>query len=118
MRIGVHQLAARQQPARLVERGGNRIVRLVDVQPGEQRHPRIERAVIADRIRHFQSVLAAEHEVVLAGVRRDVHQAGAGLGGNEIAEQQRHVEIVATTAQRMRADGADQLARPCSTCTT
>ena len=36
-------------------------------------------------------------------------EAGAGLGGDEIAEQQRRVLVVAAPAQRMRADRAGQL---------
>ena len=61
-----------------------------------------------DRIRHLDAVRAAEEEILLAVAGRDMDEAGAGLGGDEIAEQQRHVVIVALPAQRMGADGAGQ----------
>ena len=87
--------------AGLGQRRADRIGRLVDVHAGEQRHPGVERAVVADRLRDIQPVGAAEVEIVLAVARRDVHEAGAGLGGDEIAEQQRRVLVVAAPAQRM-----------------
>ena len=52
---------------------------------------------------------AAQLEVVLAMRRRLVHEAGALVGGDEIAGQQRHIEIVALAAQGMRARYAFQL---------
>ncbi len=109
VRVGVHQLATSQQAAGFIQRGGDLVVRLVDMQAGEQRHPRIEGAVVAHRVGHLQSVLAAELEVVGAGVGGDVHEAGAGLEGHEIAQQHRHVEIVAAAAQGMGADRAGEV---------
>jgi hypothetical protein len=40
----------------------------------------IEGAVLADRLRHLDAVLAAELEVVLAVAGGDVDEAGAGVG--------------------------------------
>ena len=94
--------------AGLGQRRADRIGRLVDVVAGEQRHPGVERAVVAHRFRDFQPVGAAEDEVVLAMAGRDVDEAGAGLGGDEIGQQQRRVLLVAPAAQRMGADDAGQ----------
>ena len=110
MRVGMHQLAAGQQRAGLGQRGADRVGGLVDVHAGEQRHPGIERAVVADRLRDFQVVAAAEVEVLLAVAGGDVDEAGAGLGGDEVAEQQRRVLLVAAAAQRVGADRAVQRA--------
>ena len=109
MRIGVHQLAAPQQRARLLEAGGNLVVRLVDMQSGEQRHPGVERAVVADRVRDFQSVLAAQHEIVLAGIRRDMHEAGTCSVVTKSPSSTGTCEIVAASVQRMRADRAGKI---------
>ena len=85
MRVGVHDLAARQQRARPRSAPRTPGRRLVDVHAGEQRHPGIERAVVADRLRHVQPVRAAKDEIVLAMAGRDMDEAGAGVGGDEIA---------------------------------
>ena len=63
-------------------------------------------ALLADGERHFEAVRAAEMEVFFAVARRSVHEAGAGIGGDMLAGKQRHVEIVAVSVQRMRADHA------------
>ena len=80
----MHELAAPEQRAGGVERGANGVGRLVDVQAGEQRHPCVERAVRADGIGHFEVVRTAKEEVFLAVARGDVHEAGAGFGGDEL----------------------------------
>ena len=98
--------------AGLVQRGADRIGGLVDVHAGEQRHPGVEGAVGADGVGDFQAVRAAEVEVLLAVAGGDVDEAGAGLGGDEVAEQQRRVLVVAAAAQRMRADDAGAARRP------
>ena len=54
-------------------------------------------------------MLAAEREILLAMAGRDMHEAGAGIGGDEIRQEQRHVMIVAAPAQRMRGDRAGEL---------
>jgi hypothetical protein len=77
-------------------------MRLEDVQAGEARRVHGEGAVVVDGLRDGQVVRAAEVEVVLAMAGRDVDEAGAGLGGDEVAGQQGHVEIVAA---RRAADG-------------
>ena len=49
---------------------------------------------------------AAEFEVLLAVAGRGVDEAGAGVGGDVIAREKRHVEIVALPPERVGADEA------------
>ncbi len=106
MRVGVGDLAARQQVPGVRQGRGDRIAGPVDVHAGEQRHPGVERAVIAHRLRHIQSVVAAEDKILLAMAGGDVDKTGAGFGGDEIAQQQRRVLVIAVAAQRVGHDGA------------
>ena len=92
MRIGVRDAAGGQQLARLVERLGHDLVgralladRGVDLQAREQRHVRIVGAVLGHRVRHLDAVGDAQLVVVRAMARRDMHEAGAGIGGDEVA---------------------------------
>jgi hypothetical protein len=103
------QFTARQQAAGFRQGGADRVRRLVHMQAGEQRHPGIEGAVTAHRFRHLDAVLPAEIEIVLAVAGGDMHEAGAGLGGDEITEENRHIEIIAAPAQRMGAARAGHL---------
>ena len=85
--------------------------------PDEARRLRGEGAVVVDRFRHWQAVGAAEREIVLAMAGGDVDEAGAGLGGDEVAGQQRHVEAVAAlrrvpAAQGVREDARRRAPRP------
>ena len=105
----MHELAARQQPAGGLELAAHRIGGLVDMHAGEMRHPGVERAVRPHRVRHLDAVLAAEREILLAMAGRDMHEAGAGIGGDEIRHEERHVMVVAAPAQRMRRDRAGEL---------
>ena len=52
----------------------------------------------------------AQLEIVLAVARGDVDKAGALLGGDEVAGQQRHGEIVAAgmAGERMAGDAAGE----------
>ena len=102
MRVGVTDRPAGQQRARLGQCRADRIRRLVDMRAGEQRHPFIERAVVAHRLRDRQVVGTAEVEVVIAMAGRDVDEAGAGVRRDEVGEQQRRILVVAAPAQRMR----------------
>ena len=81
----------------------------VDLLAGEQRHVRIVGAVLGDRVGHLHAVGDAQLVVVGAMARRDVHEAGAGVGGDEVARQQAHVEVVALAAQRMGGDQAVEI---------
>ena len=66
-------------------------------------------AVAADGLRHLDAVAHAELVVVRAVAGRDMDEAGAVLGGDEIAGQQRHVELIAAgRRKRMRGDGAGE----------
>ena len=109
MRVAVRQPPRGGQRAALAHRRPDRLVRLVDVQAGEAGRLRGEGAVALHRLRHRQAVRAAEREVVLAVAGGDVDEAGALVRGDEVARQERHVEVVALAAQRMRGDGARQL---------
>ncbi len=101
-------LAAGEQPAGRGQRFAHRVGDLVDVLAGEQRHPRIERAVVADRLGDVEVVGAAEQEVVLAMAGGDMDEPGAGVDGHEIRQQQRGVLVVPMTPQWMGADDAFQ----------
>ena len=94
----------RQQLARLVERLDHGAVGVallavgrIDALAGEQRHVRIIGAVLGHRVGHLDAVGDAQLEVVRAMARRDMHEAGAGIGGDEVARQQ--------AARRSRSPG-------------
>ena len=110
MRVGMHQLAARQQRAGLQQRRTDRISRLVDMHAFEARREMRQFAVIGHRLRHVQPMRPTECEIVLAVAGGDVDKARALFGGDEIGAQQRHFMLIATAPQRMRADRADKLA--------
>ena len=110
MRVGMHQLAARHQPAGLGQRRAHRIGHLVNVLAREARHPGIVGAVLAHRLRHLDAVLAAELEILLAVARRDVHEPGAGIRRHVFGRIHRHVMVIAAPAHRVRAHRAQQLA--------
>ena len=109
MRIGVHQRAARHQPARLGDRVGDRAVHLVDVLAGEQRHVIVEQAVVADGARNLEPVRLTDFEVLAAMAGRGVDEPGALLDGDVPARQQRNVEVVAPAVERMAADGSREV---------
>ena len=109
MRVGVDDSTLIHQATGCRERLANRFCRAEHVRSGEQRHPGKIRAVIGDGFRNTNAVRAAQREIVLAMRRRLVHEAGALVGGDEIAGEQRHVEIVALAAQRMRTKHAGEL---------
>ena len=108
MRIGMDQFAMGEEPAGLGQRVAHFFGDLVDVIAGEKRHPGVVGAVVANGFRHFDAMGAAEMEVILAMAGRDVNETGAGLGGHEIAGEERDVVVVALAAQRMCRDGAGQ----------
>ncbi len=108
MRIGVHQHAAGEQAAGRIDRGDHRLVgiaglavRAIDRPAGKQRHLRQVVPVRADRVRHRQTVRLAEFEIVGAMPRGDVHEARALLAFDETGRQQRDIELIAVTRQRV-----------------
>ena len=103
MRVGMDELVAVQQRAGRGKRGADRIGGFVDMHAGEQRHGGVVGAVALHGIRHRDAVGAAEEEIILAMAGRHMHDAGAGLGGDEIAQHHRHVEGIARilAGQRM-----------------
>ena len=109
MRVAVRQLAGGGERAGGAHRVIDGGVRLEDVQAHKTRGMGGEGAVIVHRLRDRQAMGAAEREVILAMARRDVDEAGAGFGRDEIAGQQRHVELIAMAAQRMRGEGAGKV---------
>ena len=109
MRVGMHQLAARQQPAGRGQRGADGIGGAIDMQPGEFRHPGVKGAVLADGIRHLDAVGPAQLEIFLAMARGDVDEAGAGLGGDVVRRIHRHVVVIAAPTHRVGADSAEQV---------
>ena len=109
MRVGVDDLAAGEQCSGLSERLADVVGGLVDVLAGKQRDPGIEGAVITDGFGDFEAIGAAEVEIVFAVARGDVDEAGAGFGGDEVAQQQWRVLLVTATAQGVSHDGAGEV---------
>ena len=110
MRVAVHQPAAREQGAALEERRDHRLGRLEHVDAGEQRDDVRVTAVLGHRIGHLEAMPGAELEIVGAVRGRDVHEARAFLGADEITRKQRHPEVVALAAQGVTQDGSGEIA--------
>ena len=72
-------------------------------------------AVRLDREHRVDAVRLAQLEIVLAMVGRHVDQAGALVGGDEVAGQERARlgEEAAELVHRVAGDGAGELAIPC-----
>ena len=79
---------------------------------GEARRMRGQRAVLVDGVRdggvdpvalRAPRAGGPDLEVLAAMARRGVHEAGAGIVGDVIAGEQRHGEVIAERAERMRA---------------
>ena len=90
MRVGVHQRAARQQPAGRLDRGDHSRSASPGLpsggtwQAGEKRHARQLNVPSAPTVSGTGRPLRlAELEIVRAVPGRDVHEAGAGLGGRQ-----------------------------------
>ena len=109
MRIGVNQLAPREQRARLGQCRADRIGRFVDVEARKQGHPCVERPVVAHGVRHFETVRLPQREVVVAMSGRDMHETRARLCRDEIRKQNGRILLVAASAQGVGANGAREL---------
>ena len=97
MRIVVAQPPARDQRADLLQRGDDRAVGVAfgslvihHAPAGEDADIGKVAAVGIDGERHLDAVFGAELEVVLAVAGRDVHEAGTGVLGDEVARQHGH----------------------------
>ena len=110
MRVAVDQRAAGEQRAMLDQGRDHRLGRLEHVQALEAGHLRGVGAVLGHRVRHLEAVACTQLEIVLAVAGGDVDEAGALLGGDEVAGQQRHGEAVAAgmAGQRMAGDAAGE----------
>ena len=120
VRIGVDQLAAREQAVGGGQRVGDLVVHLVDVLAGKARHVIVEAAVVVHRRRSLDGppfaavcgqagVVARDRlEVLGAMARCDMDEAGALLGGHVIRRDERHGKVVAATAQGVGADGSGE----------
>ena len=118
MRIAVREIVRRrEQRPRLAQVAADRPVArdelLVDdaALPTEPRpvgpvHPRA-----IDREHRVDAVLLAQQEIVLAMIRRHVDEAGAGIGGDEVAGQERARlgEEPAEVVHRVAGDGAGEV---------
>jgi hypothetical protein len=82
-----------------------------NVQPGKQRGISQEFAIRADRIIHAQAVARADHIVFLTVGGGGMHRAGAGFGGDVIAENDRHFAVIERMAQRQPFQIAAQTMR-------
>ena len=78
------------------------------MQPGEMRHPGGIRTVILHQLRHFDAMDAGQRKVFLPMGRGDVNEAGALVGRDVIAGQQRRVVFETLAAQGVGANGAGQ----------
>ena len=118
MRIAVLEIrAGREQPARLAQVRADRPVRRVELgvdhaalaaEPGPVG---AILAVILDREDRIDAVRLAEQEIVLAMVRRHMDEAGALIGGDELAGQEGAGlgEEAAEMVHRMAGDGAGEV---------
>ena len=87
VRVGVLDRLGAQQPpagAEVLDEVG---VGVLDLAPGVRPDALVVGPVGAHRVDDVQAVLLAEAEVVLAEGDRRVHEAGAVVGGDEVAEQ-------------------------------
>ena len=68
-------------------------------------------AVALDREHRIDAVRLAQQEIVLAMIRRHMDEAGAGVGGDEIAGQERAGlgEEAAEMVHRVAGDGAGEV---------
>ena len=94
------QLVVLEQRAVVLQDFQNGVIRLVDVQTGEQLGVGQEHAVAADRVVHFQTIAAAHHIVVLTVTGRGVHGAGAGIGGDVFAQNNRRLLVIKRMLQQ------------------
>ena len=92
----------------LDERRDHRLGRLEHVDAGEQRDGVRVAAVLGDRVRHLETVPGAELEIIRPVRGRDVDEARAFLGADEITGEQRHREVVALAEERMAQDRSRQ----------
>ena len=81
----------------------------VDRLAGEQRRLVGKAAVAIHGHGHGQAVLETQLVVVEPMAGRYMHEARALFGAHEIGRDQRHIEIVAPSAQRMGADRTGQI---------
>ena len=121
MRIAVREIVRRrEQRARRAQVGADRPVGgdelLVDdaalaaePRPVGAVHPRA-----VDREHRVDAVFLAQQEIVLAVVGRHMDEPGAGVGGDEVAGQERARlgEEAAEVVHRVAGDGAGEFASP------
>ena len=99
--VAVAVALAREQRARLAERRRDRRRSLVDMDAGEQGDIVDETPPVVDGRGRFQTVGAAELEIVGAVTGRHMHEARALCGIDETAGQEGDVETVALVRERM-----------------
>ncbi len=93
MRIAMRQFLRMQQRADLAQLCHYRIVRLEDVLSRPLSPIGREHSPGVDRGERLQPVLCAHHEIFIAVTRSGMHQAGAGVCGDVVAEHQTAVTI-------------------------
>ena len=108
MRVLMLEAPAGEERAGLDELRDDGLVRagvlalvVVDARAGEQRHAGQIRGILADRVRHLRRAAGREGLLVLdegvvvvrAVAWRRVHEAGAGVVGDVVGREHRHVEI-------------------------
>ena len=103
VRVTVANAASRQQRIGSVQSVGDIAVDLKDVLAGKQRHLLVVATVVIDRTRNFDAVARTELEVVGTVTRSNMDEPGALFHVDKLRRQHDHVEVVALTAERMRA---------------
>ena len=83
----------------------NFAVGFIDIESGKAFDVRQIASVIADGFIEFDVVFFAEVEIVLAVAGGDVDKAGAGVGGDEVAEIERDIVVEIAFAAGAVAEG-------------
>ena len=113
VRVAVQHPLGLEDAAALLQVGDEVVIGVLDVAPLVLTDALVVGAVGPDRVDDVEALLGAEAEVVLAERDRGVHDAGAVLGGHEVAGQD-GVALLAVVgrgdeAERRLVAGADHL---------
>jgi hypothetical protein len=91
------------------------LVAVPDRQAADDGRVGVELAVVADRVGDFQAVFQTGDVVVMAVAGRDVDQADAGFGGDEVGQDHRHLVVVERMLQRRPSSAAPGICATVST---
>ena len=100
MRVAVQQFLVRQQIAAGLQGLDDERVRLPDAHAAEQRDVGIKTTIVIHRIVDLQAIAAADHVVVQAVSGCGMHGAGAGIGGDVVAHDDRDFALLERVPQQ------------------